>query len=440
MPGTRFYAVKALSSIFLENARPKESIESYGTFLDRRDRAFMMEIVYGVLRHRDTLDWILERFLKNPRKLPDMTRNNLRTAVYQLLFMRVPHWAVVNESVEMEKEYTGDAKPGVPAVVNAVLRNLIRQQETFKLPLKFDDPVTDIAVNTSHPAWMAKRWIKRFGEAQTRELAAANNQKPPLTLRANTLRTTRGLLIGTLTEKGISADPSAYAPEGILVRDNVTHNDLSFAGGLFIVQDEASQLVTHLLNPLPGQRILDACAAPGGKTTHIAQLIGDNGEIIAVERDAGRLERLRENVNRLGMKSVGIIRADVTELRGHGTFDRVLLDAPCSATGVIRRNPDVKYRHRGQDLAEFGQAQLQLLRAVSVLVKKGGTIVYSVCSIEPEEGEEVIKGFLKTNGDFGIIDAGPSVPGIFVKDGLFMTFPHRYNMDGFFGAVLCRKD
>lgn len=440
MSGTRFYAVKALSSIFLQNTRPKKSIEASAQDMEKRDRAFLMEIVYGVLRYRDTLDWILGHFLKHPGRLTDMTMNNLRTALYQLYYMRVPEWAIVNESVEIEKTLSKDRKTGMQSLVNAVLRNVIRRKEDFRIPLKFDDPVTDISVNTSHPRWMVKRWLKRFGESEAEQLAHANNILPPLTLRVNTLRTTRDQLLSMIIEKGISAGPSVFSPDGILIKENINYEDLSFAQGFFVVQDEASQMVTYLLGPKPGERILDACAAPGGKTTHIAQLTGDTGELIAVDRDAGRLLKLQENVKNLGIKSIKIINADITGLSGVGPFDRILLDAPCSATGVIRRNPDVKYRHMPADLSVFREKQLTMLRTVAGFLKDGGVLVYSVCSIEPEEGEEVINDFLKTGKDFSIIDAEVVFLKKFMKDGLFRTFPHRYNMDGFFGVALCRKN
>ena len=440
MSVTRLYAVKALSSIFLQNARPKKSIEASAPGIDKRDRAFLMEIVYGVLRYRDTLDWILGHFLKHPARLTDMTMNNLRIALYQLYFMRVPEWAVVNESVEIEKTFFKDRKTDMQSLVNAVLRNVIRQKERFGIPLKFDDPVTDISVNTSHPRWMVERWIKRFGESEAKQLAKANNIRPPLTIRANTLKTTRDQLVSRIREKGITAEPALFSPDGILIKENMNYDDLSFAQGLFVVQDEASQMIPYLLGPKPGERILDACAAPGGKTTHMAQMTGDTGEIIAVDKDADRLKKLEENVKSLGMKSIKIINADISGLSGVGPFDRILLDAPCSATGVIRRNPDVKYRHRAADLSAFSKKQAAMLRTVAGLLKNGGVLVYSVCSVEPEESEQVLNDFLKTSRDFRIIDAEALFLKEFVKDGLFRTFPHRYNMDGFFGVALCKKN
>lgn len=434
MSNTRLLAIKALLEIFIKGNTPKNTLETLSSSLDKRDRAFLMEIVYGVLRFRDTLDWILKHFLKSTSRLGDLTLNNLRIALYQLYFMRVPDWAVVNESVEIEKQ------GGKPSLVNAVLRNIIRKKDIFTLPLKLNDPVLNISANTSHPAWMIKRWIKRFGEDETLSLALANNQIPSLAIRANTLRISREELLGRLSGKGIKSEPATFSPDGIILKDIHSYMDLDFIHGLFIVQDEASQLVSYLLDPKPGERILDACAAPGGKTTHIAQLIHDNGEIVAIEKDPQRIKRLYDNINKLGVSSVQVINADITGIKDTGTFDRILVDAPCSAIGVIRKNPDVKYRHKAKDLTGYRFQQIRLLRSASGLLKENGIMVYSVCSIEPEETEEVINEFLKTAKDFRIIDAEAAFLKNFIDKGFFRTYPHKNNMDGFFGVTLCRKD
>ena len=433
-PNTRLSAVAALNDIFAARVRPKQSIEPLYVDLDKRDRAFLMELVYGVLRFRDTLDWILGRFLEKPQKLGDFTRNNLRVAAYQILFMRVPDRAVVHESVEIEKRRQG----GKDALVNAVLRNLLRRKEDFSLPIEFDDPAVSIAVNTSHPKWLVRRWIERFGENEALLLARANNAVPPMTLRVNTLKTSREELLEMLTLNGIAAAPTISSPDGIRLKDVRAYSDLSFCRGLFAVQDEASQLISYLLDPGPGQRILDACAAPGGKTTHIAQLIRNDGEIVAVEKDGRRIGALRENVETLETHSVKIVNGDITEPGDIGTFDRILVDAPCSATGVIRRNPDVKYRLRPGDLATHRIRQSTLLRSLSGLLRENGVMVYSVCSIEPEEGELAVNDFLKTNADFRIINAVTFLRN-FTREGFFRTYPHKDDMDGFFGVSLCRR-
>ncbi|MCL5422323.1 MAG: 16S rRNA (cytosine(967)-C(5))-methyltransferase RsmB [Nitrospirae bacterium] len=436
MQTTRELALKALHEIWQRGRKPKDVLDDLSESLDKRDRAFLMELVYGVVRFRDTLDWALEDFLKKPSGLGHDTLNNLRLAAYQMLFMRVPHWAAVNEAVEMEK------KEGRPELVNAVLRNVLRNLDSLLERLrdtKADKTVKYIATLTSHPRWLIKRWVKRFGEDVTMELAEANNRIPPLTLRVNTLKGMKQQVINELSKIGIEGEPTTYSPVGIKLKGFHIYKEIFFLKGLIMVQDEASQLISYLLDPRPGERILDACAAPGGKTTHTAQLMQDSGEVVAVEFDRKRMERLRENIGHLGLSSIKAVQTDILEYSAKEPFDRILLDAPCSALGVIRRNPDVKYRHKPQDLLRFKANQINILRHVSKFLKPGGIMVYSVCSTEPEEGEEVIKEFLKESGDFYIIDTPlPFLKG-FIKDGFLRTYPHMHDMDGFFGVRLCRK-
>lgn len=443
MSEARLFAIQSLLEIFKRGRRPKKSLEDIASSLDRRDRSFHMEIVYGVLRYKDTLDWILGHFLENPSRLGDFTLNNLRIAVYQVFFMRVPDWAVVNESVEIEKNKAlRNAPDRKGSLVNAVLRNILRQKEIFVLPLKLEDPVESIAINTSHPKWLIKRWIERFGIDDALLLARANNEVQPFSIRANTLRTSREELLGNLSENGVAAEPTLFSPEGIILKEMHTFADLNFARGLFAVQDEASQLITYLLDPRPGERVLDTCAAPGGKTSHIAQCMQDKGGIIAVEKDPKRIISLEENLKSLGIGSVEIKNADMNSLKDTdmGKFDKILVDAPCSSMGVIRKNPDIKYKHTAADLSNNRTKQAGLLKSASGFLAETGRLVYSVCSTEPEEGEQVVMEFLKTASDFRIIeDVKQEFLHLFMRNGFFRTYPHKHNMDGFFGVALCRN-
>jgi 16S rRNA (cytosine967-C5)-methyltransferase len=433
MTESRISAIACLTDILKKKGKPKHTLDQFAQSLDRRDRAFVMELVYGVLRHLFVLDWVIGSLVKDVTPLRDRTINNLRSALYQLLFMRVPVFAVVNEAVEIEKGR------GKPSLVNAVLRNFLRRREALQFPIHFDDPVKEISVNTSHPEWMVKRWIAAYGIEEARAIAEANNRVPPLVIRANTLRISREDLVTLCREKGIPAEATKFSPEGITIDAQISYQDLTGLSGLFVVQDEASQLISHLLAPAREEKVLDACAAPGGKTTHIAQLMGDRGEIVAVEKDPLRTERIRDNVHALGIRSVQILRADIAELTAEGVFDRVLLDAPCSSTGVIRRNPDVKYRHRERDIAAFGRKQLSLLSTAGRLLKKGGRLVYSVCSPDPLEGDNVVQDFLKTSEEFRMIEPDREFVTPFMHNGFFRTFPHTHAMDGFFGVILCKK-
>ena len=444
MSSSRERAVVALNKIFKRGKKPREVIETLSWENDKRERAFLMELVYGVLRHRDLLDWMLKDFLRKPAGLSFDTINNLRIAVYQIAYMRVPEWAAVNEAVEIEKAQRGKA-----ALVNGVLRSFLRRRETIA------PPDNDIAIATSHPGWLIKRWVKRFGHDSALRLAKKNNELPKLTIRIDDAVAREGAL-SVFAAKGVQAYKTLSSPSGIVLEDLHLFGDLQ---GLldvpFLVQDEAAQLITFLLAPGPEEIVLDACAAPGGKTTHIAKLMGDRGKVIAVESESQRLKQLEENITRLGLRSVEVVHGDIRDAEagirraaGCGTaadsclFDRVLLDAPCSALGVIRRNPDVKYRHLPKDLKRFRENQSALLQAVSRYLKVGGSMVYSVCSTEPEEGEEVIGIFLHSNRNFSIIKGEHDFlrPFEYGDSGrvFYRTFPHEHDMDGFFAARLKR--
>lgn len=428
----------ALVNILEQSVKSGDAVEEFLPGLERRDRAFLMELVNGVLRHRDYLDWMLKDFLKKPGGISPYTMNNLRTAVYQTRFTRVPERAAVHEAVDIEKLHGGKT-----ALVNAVLRNFLRHAGEIKPPPD-KDPVRFMSITTSHPAWLAKRWVKRFGKDEALLLAEANNIIPGLTLRARDARR-RDDIIASLSDKGLKARAAQYSPVGVIMDDHCSFEELTTAlGSRPVIQDEAAQLVSFLLDPLPGQRILDACAAPGGKTTHIAAMMNDIGEVVAVESEQKRISRLRDNVSGLGMKSVSIVHADIRDLAavGYALFDAVMLDAPCSGIGVIRRNPDIKYRHTEADLTRFGSRQLELLIAASRLLKPGGSIVYAVCSTEPEEAEQVVKAFLHNNSDFSMIESACDFLSPFrTGDGegvFYRTFPHSHRMDGFFAAKIKR--
>ncbi len=437
MHNVRSLAIGALLAV-ADGAHPRDTIERISESLDRRDRGFLMEIVYGVLRYRITIDWILDHFLRKRGNLSKFTINNLRIAVYQMFFMRVPEHALVNEAVTIEKQARDSERRTAP-LVNAVLRNLLRRKGEFTPPLAISDPAASLSVNTSHPPWIIRRWIRRFGLETAARIAESNNHIPQLTLRTNTLKTSRESLMHLLREYDIGCVPTAVSPVGILISEGHSYADLSFAHGLFTIQGEASQLVSYLVAPLPGERVLDACAAPGGKTSHLAEMMRGEGEIVAVEKDPLRAGRLKENLAALEVCNVTLVTGDLRTLPSLGYFDRILVDAPCSAMGVIRKNPDVKYRHTAKDLGSFQTAQLELMHAASVLLAPHGTLVYSVCSTEPEEGEEVISRFLQSMSDYRIIDVVDEPLKEFFSDGFFRTYPHILDMDGFFGAQLCRN-
>ncbi|KAF0182924.1 MAG: 16S rRNA (cytosine967-C5)-methyltransferase [Nitrospirae bacterium] len=433
----RQLALKVLEDIFQTGLKPKQSLDAAGAGLEERDRAFLMQLVYGVLRYRDCLDWLLSGFLTRPEGLGAKTIDNLRMAVYQIEFMRVPEWAAVDEAVTLEKRLRG--KHGL---VNAVLRSFLRKRPSLPDPLD-DLSGTVLAMRSSHPLWLVQRWIKRFGIMDAAALCEANNAIPSIALRVS-VPAQREDAIASLAAKGIAARPSQISPAGIVLEGTARFEDIEDAMSCpYFVQDEAAQMVSMLLAPEPGQRILDACSAPGGKATHLAEIMQDRGEVVAVDQDDGRLKLLRENIIRLGLHSVTVCAADAFSFSDASGFDHVLVDAPCSALGTIRRNPDVRYRHTLADLLRLQHTQMRMLSRLSGLVREGGTVVYAVCSTEPEEGEDVVRFFLQEHANFSIIKGeSPALKTFFLEDDKgfagYRTFPHRDGMDGFYAARLKR--
>jgi 16S rRNA (cytosine967-C5)-methyltransferase len=444
---TRGLALTALTGILFKGAHPKETLERLAGELSRRDRGFLMELTYGVLRQKLLLDWLLSGFLR--KRPPERTMLNLLCAAYQIFFMRVPERAAVFESVRIEKD-----KGGKPELVNAILRNLGRQKDSLKGKIKgLEETAKDhsgkpaerakcISLLTSHPLWLVKRYAKRLGMEGALDLALANNKIPPLTLRVNPIKGEREKIISLLKEKGFDPVPTDVSPYGIKLHDGIKFFELDYLYKVCTPQDEAAQIVTLALDPRPGERILDGCAAPGGKTTHVAELMKDRGEVIAMDMDEGRMEKLRENMERLTLKSIKPVIGDLAETDPSewGLFDRVLVDAPCSSLGVIRRNPDIKWRHSEKDLPAYKGTQMELLQGGARLLKPDGILVFSTCSTEPEEGEEVIKEFLGSKEGANFRTESPSLPILspLMEDSFLRSYPHRDDMDGFFIARMRR--
>jgi 16S rRNA (cytosine967-C5)-methyltransferase len=410
------------------------------------DRSFLTELTYGVIRWRGKLDWVIPQFSKIPfEKIELETINILRLGLYQILFLsRTPASAAVNESVESAKQIRGRGGAGF---VNAVLRSSIRQRDEIRYPDIAEDPALHLSVTRSHPLWLVQRWIKEVGVEGALRICAFNNRISPLTLRANTLRIDRKDLVEKLREEGLKPHPTAYSEEGVLLQDPPPTSELPFLKqGLYVIQDEASQLVSSILDPGPGERILDACAAPGGKTTHMAQRMENRGEIYALDLSKGKLDLIEEICQRLGVKIVKALKADAAvslPVSNDLVFDRVLADVPCSGFGTLRKNPDLKWKRGEKDVKRLSELQLAILNNLSVYVKKEGVLVYSTCTVFHEENEDVVEKFLGGHSEFQldrIEKAGKSEKlSPFLRNGYFRTFPPRNEMDGFFVARL-RKE
>jgi 16S rRNA (cytosine967-C5)-methyltransferase len=408
------------------------------------DRAFLTEMTYGVLRWRERLDWTIRQFSSTPfEKIESGISNILRLGLYQIYFMsRTPASAAVNESAELAKKFRGRGGAGF---VNAILRSVLREGKEIPYPDFDQDPALHISVVHSHPLWLVKRWIKEMGIEKTLPACATNNQISPLTLRTNTLKTNRQDLILKLKGQGLTPLPTLFSEDGVRLENPPPTSELPFwKEGLYLIQDEASQLVTSILDPKPGERILDACAAPGGKTTHIAQRMMGEGEILAMDLRREKLSRIEEGCRRLGIKMVKAKSGDATQplpfLEGV-EFDRVLADVPCSGFGTLRKNPDLKWKRRERDIKRLSELQFSILDPVSRYVKKGGVLVYSTCTVFREENEEVVEKFLAGHPEFRLDKMDQILPQRYaslIENGYFKTFYSQEGMDGFFAARLIR--
>jgi len=396
-----------------------------------KDKALLTELVYGVLRQKGYIDWLIDRFSK-VKAIQRPIRQILRIALYQLLFLdRVPFYALVNTAVELSKEAGG---AGAGRFVNGLLRNLIRQKEALPRP----DPASSaafISVMESHPQWMVERWLARWGEEKTLALCRANNEPPPMTLRVNRLKTTRARLLAELEALGACVRPCTLSPDGLVLKGLSIRSLPAFDQGEFYVQDEGAQLISCLLAPRPGEAILDLCAAPGGKTSHLAELSGGKAEIIATDIRPERLALLRENIQRLGTPGVRV-EAMSEALSARRQYDRILIDAPCSALGVLRRIPEGKWHKPPSIVSSMARTQLELLEKAWPLLKTGGRLLYATCSTEEEENEALSAVFMRRHPEMVLEDPSESLPRAarryVSRAGYFSSLPNSECMDHFF--------
>lgn len=420
--------------------------------LPARDRAFATELAYGTLRWRGRIDWVLSHFVR--RSLASQhpyVRNILRLGAYQLLFLpNVPAAGAVNESVRLAKGHKA-ARHAAP-FVNAVLRKVAREGIGLAPPSVADDEAAALSVETSHPEWMVRRWLGQYGPDVVRPLLLANNEPAPLSVRVNTLRASVETLLARLDREGVQAQPSPVLPGSVRLEGAPGLASIaSFRDGWFTAQDEGSQVVAYAVDPRPGETVWDMCSAPGTKTTHMAELMGDEGRIVAVDIHAERLRLVDEGCKRLGLGSVRTVQGDAREPVGPpGSADKVLVDAPCSGTGVLRRRPDLRWHRRESDFDELIQLQRSILLGSSALVKSGGVLVYSTCSVDMEENLGNVRWFLRECPDFRLDSLESVLPASLlatftpermetVRAGYVQLWPHLDGTDGFFIARLIRR-
>ena len=411
--------------------------------LSGRERRLVNGLVYGVVRWQKHLDWVLNHFI-NPRFQVDTRhRNILRLGAFQLLHLDgIPAHAAIFETVQLAK---GGRKTS--GFINAVLRSVQREAHTLTYPPLGDNPVEHISVSQSYPTWMVKRWLEERGVSWTLAFCRASNQIAPLSLRVNTLLTQREELRHALAGNGIATRLSQIATEGLILDNLASSADENALKVLLnrediYVQDESAMLVAPLLAPEEMHLIVDLCAAPGGKTTHLAHLMGNSGKIIAADVSEKRLAVLEKNCRRVGALNVETLALDATqaELGFLANADAVLIDAPCSGFGTLRRHADIRWNRTAEHLRTLREVQMNLLRNAATHLKNGGVLVYSTCSIEPQENEEIIHRFLAEFPMYTVEHARTFLPHLpsnaLTPEGFVQTFPHEHGVDGTFAARL----
>ena len=410
--------------------------------LSTEDRALCYELTLGVLRRQLWLDRALEHFAgRGAGKLDAAVRRALRLGLFQLRFLaRVPAHAAVNESVNAA--HAAGFRSAAP-FINAVLRRATREPD-FDPAAAVEDPLERIAVETSHPPWLIRRWAEAFGDDEAASFARANNDSAPAAFRVNTLKAGGEGRVEELRGSGLVVTPSRVAPGAWRVEGGAGAGAalrLLAGEGLVYLQDEASQLVAHVVGARPGERVLDACAAPGSKTTHVAALADGRAHVVAGELNANRLRLLAETCRRMGAEGVWVVglNAEGRLPFADGAFDRVLVDAPCTGTGTLRHNPEIRWRLSRESFPELAALQSRILAEAARVVRPGGRLVYSTCSVEREENEEVVKAFLRSDADFTQAEAAPAPAALRLPDGAARTWPHRDDVDGFYVAALAKK-
>jgi 16S rRNA (cytosine967-C5)-methyltransferase len=408
---------------------------------NERDRALAGEIATGTFRWRGTFDHVIAAFARRPiARLDPEVVDILRLSMFQLLHLtRVPASAVVDDAVNLTKK---EGKRSAAPLVNAILRRVSRERDRLPLPVREttspEDALDYLSIALSHPRWLAARWLDRYGFEAAEAWCRFDNAPAALTLRANRLCTTPEALADRLREHGVMTHAARFAPDGLVVESGNPLLTPLAKSGHFVVQDEASQLVSLMTDVQPGDVVLDACASPGGKTTAMAAAMGDRGTIIAVDVRPRRVRLLRETVGRSGAASVKVVQADAMALPLTVQFDCILIDAPCSGLGTLRRDPDIRWRQGEEGLQDNANFQVRLMSALAPSVRPGGRLVYATCSSEPEENEDVVARFLAAHPAFTVSRPAvpPAVEPLVNEAGYLRTFPYRDGLEAFFAAAV----
>ncbi|NKE05322.1 16S rRNA (cytosine(967)-C(5))-methyltransferase RsmB [Mesobacillus selenatarsenatis] len=426
---------QAYSNLLLNNAIEKNEINPI-------DVGLLTELVYGTLQRKMTIDFYLKPFIEKNKKLQSWVVNLLRMTLYQMVYLdKIPERAAIFEAVEIAKRR---GHKGIASLVNGVLRSI--QRNGLPSLDAITDPAERISIETSHPLWLVRRWVDQFGVEKTREMCEVNLTAPLQTGRVNLTRISRDECLDLLEEEGFEVEPSPILPEAIKsLRGNLASSK-AFKYGLLTIQDESSMLVAHALGIKEEEVILDACAAPGGKTTHIAEKLANSGKVISLDLHEHKVKLISENAERLGLENIEAQKMDSRQAAAQfekESIDRVLLDAPCSGLGVMRRKPDMKYTKKEQDLSQLQTIQLSLLESVGPLLKAGGTLVYSTCTVDRAENQEVIEKFLRKHpefeGDTTFAERMPETIKPLIDGFDVQILPQDFGSDGFYIACLRKK-
>lgn len=424
---------QSYSNLLLNNMINKNHI-------DPKDIGLLTELTYGTLQRRMTLDYYLQPFIKG--KLEPWVRQLLRLTLYQMVYLdRIPDRAAIFEAVEIAKRR---GHRGISSMVNGVLRSI--QREGLPSLGDIKDPIERLSIETSHPNWLVKRWVEQLGYEKAKAMCEVNLTAPLQTARVNVTKISRKKCLEMLQEEGYQAEESAIIPEAIKCLKGNLANSQAFKDGYITIQDESSMLVAYALGIEKDEIVLDACAAPGGKSTHIAEKLQNGGQVISLDLHDHKVRLITSNANRLGLSNIETREMDSRKAQEHfqkDSFDRILLDAPCSGLGVMRRKPDMKYTKQEKDIGELQQIQLQLIQSVTPLLKKGGILVYSTCTVDEKENNEVVKTFLEEHenfeGDSRLATRMPEAIQPLCDDYSLQILPQDFGSDGFYIAALKRK-
>lgn len=442
----RELAAEALMEILAEGAYSNVALRRIlrrNGAASRQERAFVTEVVNGTLRNLIYIDTLLDAFSSKPMgKIKPWLAAVLRTAAYQILFMQVPDSAACNEAVKLAEERGYTLLKGF---VNGVLRRLAR--EWGSVPLPGMDTAEGLSIRYSHPLWLVRMWIAYFGFAETEKLCAADNCPPDVTVRANTLKITAGGLQKMLEESGTTAGPGAICKNALHLSKTADFAKMAaFQEGLFHIQDESSQLAVRILDPQKGERILDICAAPGGKSFTAAEKMENTGQIVSRDIHAHKIELMEDSAARLGISCMECVQRDAMEPDGEaGLFDRVLADVPCSGLGLMRKKPDIRLKKTGDEIDSLIGIQRSILQNAGRAVRPGGILIYCTCTLSRKENEKNVEWFLKEHPEFAAEDITLFLPAGWewaaetAKKGFITLLPHRTGTDGFFIARMKRK-